>query len=148
MVMANDMSRWVPSAAYISDPVAFQYGTFFISDISSGVVGHWFVDRCNPGSLAVETGLAFSRLKHKTIMSMYAFWDSEMVCSMWYHAAFRHGITFNFQPHALPEYLNTNFQSVKTLIFTPTIIISQPSIIMLSPYSNMSFFDDPSDIEM
>src|SRR5882672_7298939 len=28
------------------------------------------------------------------------------------------------------------------------IIISQPSITMPSPYSNTSFFDDPSDIEM
>src|SRR5882672_4904746 len=65
-----------------------------------------------------------------------------------YHAAFQHRITFNFQPHALPEYLNTEFQSVKPLLFTPMIIISQPSIIMPSPYSNTSFFDDPSDIEM
>src|SRR5882672_3106255 len=69
-------------------------------------------------------------------------------CSAQYHAAFWHGITFNFQPHALPEYLNTEFQSVKTLLFTPIIIISQPSITMPSPYSNTSFFDDPSDIEM
>src|SRR5882672_457256 len=67
---------------------------------------------------------------------------------MRYHAAFRHGITFNFRPHALPDYLNTEFQSVKTFLFKPTIIISQPSIIMPSPYSNTSFFNDPSDIEM
>src|SRR5882672_8693023 len=43
-----------------------------------------------------------------------------------YHAAFWHGITFNFRPRAPPEYLNTDFQPIKTLIFTPMIIITQP----------------------
>src|SRR5882672_7938415 len=44
-----------------------------------------------------------------------------------YHTAFRHRSTFNFQPHTPPEYLNTDFQPIKTLIFTPTIIIAQPT---------------------
>ena len=67
---------------------------------------------------------------------------------MRYHAAFRHRITFNFRPHALLDYLNTEFQSVNTLLFTPTIIISQPLITMPSTYSNTSFFEDPYDIDM
>jgi len=44
-----------------------------------------------------------------------------------YHAAFRHGITFNFRPQAPPKYLNTDFHLIKTLILTPTIIIAQPT---------------------
>src|SRR5882672_4608523 len=72
---------------------------------------------------------------------------------MHYHAVFLHGITFNFRPYAPPEYLKTDFKPIKNPhLYTNdhhcTAYISQPSIIMPSPYSNTSFFDDPSDIEM
>src|SRR5882672_7625225 len=72
---------------------------------------------------------------------------------MHYHAVFLHGITFNFRPYAPPEYLKTDFKPIKNPhLYTNdhhhTAYISQPSIIMPSPYSNMSFFEDPSDIEM
>src|SRR5882672_9533308 len=96
----------------------------------------WRVHACNLAHACMQLGAC-----------MHATWCMHACNLACYHTAFRHGITFNFQPHALPEYLNTEFQSVKTFLFTPIIIISQPSITMPSPYSNTSFFDDPSDIE-
>src|SRR5882672_3193264 len=49
---------------------------------------------------------------------------------------FKHQLPINQNPHL---YTNDHHH---------TAYISQPPIIMPSPYSNMSFFDDPSDIEM
>src|SRR5467141_2117773 len=72
---------------------------------------------------------------------------------MRYHAAFRHGITFNFQPHAPPEYLKHRLLTDQHSHLYPydhhhTAHVSQHSITMPSPYSYKSFFEDPSDIEM
>ena len=72
----NAISGLVPIAAYMSDPTASRYGTFFILAISSILLGDWDFDSGAEGSIGMDEGFKSSKLNLVIIASMYVCCDS------------------------------------------------------------------------
>ena len=68
--MAKEMLGRVPTDAYISDPIASQYGIQHIWAISSAVVGHWSLENEMLGSIGIASGLASEKFNRAKIESM------------------------------------------------------------------------------
>ncbi|KAJ7798059.1 hypothetical protein B0H14DRAFT_3492934 [Mycena olivaceomarginata] len=67
---ANAMSGRLPIAAYIKDPTAPRYGTFFIFAMSATLVGHWDFVRGMLGSRGIALGFKSLKLNRVIIASM------------------------------------------------------------------------------
>ena len=63
------------SRKYSVLPTALAYGTAAMSAISSIVTGLIDLERCNPSSAGVVTGLASERLNSERISSTYSVWS-------------------------------------------------------------------------
>jgi len=60
--VTNAISGLVPIAAYINEPMASRYGTFFIFAISSSLLGLCDFDNGAEGSMGIDEGLRSLKL--------------------------------------------------------------------------------------
>ena len=70
VAVVNAISGLVPTAAYMSEPMASQYGMSAISAFSAAVDGLCSCESWSPGSIRTLTGFAFVRLKWVRIVLM------------------------------------------------------------------------------
>ena len=132
----NIMSSQVPNVAYISKPIASQYGMFFMTAYWQGMSGHYTRLSLWCGSSGVDKGWTSCNPNRLRILAIYAHCENAIVLAFWSRSTCMPSI-HRSSPRSLilTSLASPSLNYHMTIAELPAIIMSSTSTVTIIAWS-------------